>query len=32
MEKTYRRGQIYSADLNPVIGSEQKSDRSHVVL
>lgn len=32
MEKTYRRGQIYSADLNPVIGSEQGGTRPVLII
>ena len=32
MEKTYRRGQIYSADLNPVIGSEQGGIRPVLII
>ena len=32
MEKTYRRGQIYYADLNPVIGSEQGGIRPVLII
>lgn len=32
MEKTYRRGQIYYADLNPVIGSEQGGIRPVLIV
>ena len=31
MDKTIKRGDIYYADLNPVVGSEQGGDRKSVV-